>query len=148
MFLNILNTMFHESKSPIITNIFMFLGEIKWIYEGINILNNTEDLSLEDLYISIDLSSLLFHITVIFIFPNLPHYVRSRIASHWEIGICQESELDHKSPALHQRFEPTWGSKFGFTEKKFLPLFRKCDFKLVVDFLFRSVFYIKNEVFI
>ena len=41
----------------------MFLGEIKWIYEGINILNNTEDLSLEDLYISIDLSSLLFHIT-------------------------------------------------------------------------------------
>ena len=70
----------------------MFLGEIKRIYEGINILNYIEDLSLEDL------PGLLFYI----IFPDLPHYVRSRIASHWEIGICQESELDHKSPFLHQ----------------------------------------------
>ena len=122
--------MFHESKSPIITNIFMFLGEIKWIYEGINILNNTEDLSLEDLYISIDLSSLLFH-TVIFIFPNLPHYVRTRIASHWEIGICQESELDHKSPFSQTSTKPTWGSKFGFTEEKVSTSFSKCDFKLL-----------------
>ena len=80
----------------------MFLGKIKGIYEGINILNYIEHSSLEDLFVfHLVLPGLLFYI----IFPNLPHYERGRIASHWEIGICQESELDHKSPALHQRFE-------------------------------------------
>ena len=91
----------------------MFLGEIKRIYEGINILNYSEDFSLEDL------AGLLFYI----IFPDLPHYVRSRIASHWEIGICQESELDHKSTFLHQPLEhnqPEDQSWFSLSKRFYL----------------------------
>ena len=82
----------------------MFLGKIKGIYEGINILNYIEHSSLEDLFIFHLLPpGLLFYI----IFPNLPHYERGRIASHWEIGICQESELDHKSPFSQTSTKPT-----------------------------------------
>ena len=90
----------------------MFLGDIKRIYEGINILNYILDSSLEEYF---NWSARLFYININIIFPNLPHYVRSRIASHWEIGICQESELDHKSTFLHQ---PTGGPKLAFTEEK------------------------------